>query len=106
MKTFKEFNTPAEEVVTESKLKKESIMHNGRPSSEIIAGTGFYNDEKGEMSIWVNGGSAYEFDFDLDAAKKIRDLGYKEQQKLAADIAVKVSKLVEKEIQALEKKFK
>ncbi len=92
--------------ITEAKINKDSYMFNGRPSSEIIANSGRYgNPDRGDFSIWVNGGSAYAFEFNPVAANTINDLDWKEKDKLASEIAVKVAKLVEKEVQKLEKKF-
>jgi hypothetical protein len=88
-----------------AKLVKDSIMFNGRVSSEINVGTEY--DRTPKFSIWINGGTAYEFSgFDAGALAKIREMGWKEQEALASEIAAKVAKAVEKEVKDLEKKLR
>ncbi len=88
--------------VNEATLKKDSIMFNGAPSAELqVSGR-----ESNVISLWVNGGTAYEFESTPEFGLVINGMKYPERKKLGQDIALKVAKLIEKEITDLEKKLK
>ena len=81
------------------KLDQNSYLFNNRPSSELITQSGRYGDETDcEISLWVNGGSAYRFKTSNEAVDKIDALDYKSQEKLAERIALKVAQTIEIEV--------
>lgn len=93
------------EYLDEAKLNKSSYLHNGAPSQEITARVSDFDEDKGELGIWVNGGSAYRFGISKKAAENLRELGYKELNKIGESIALKVAKLIDVEINKIEKKY-
>ena len=88
------------------KLNRDSILFNERVSAEIITNDNKYGVEKGELSIWINGGSAYELDIDIEVARKLQEMNYKVRDEIASKIAERISEVVELEIKRLEKELK
>ena len=99
MKSFREY-------LNEGKLDKESIMHNGYPSRDI-----FFDERKGILKIWLNGGTAYEIKTSPDIVGKMRNAFYDDQsgkltKKYLDELALDVADFIEKEVTKWEKDFK
>lgn len=83
------------------KLNENSYLFNDRPSSELIVATNKYGDKENcELSLWVNGGSAYRFETNSEIANKVDALDFRTKEKLAERIALKVAETIRLEIEA------
>jgi len=81
------------------KINEDSIMFNGKASSELLTQSGRYGNEADcEISLWINGGSAYRFKTSNEAVDKIDALDYRAKEKLAEHIALKVAETIEIEV--------
>ena len=80
-------------------FNKNSIMHNGSPSSDFsISQTGFKSDNA-RISLYVNGGSAYEFTANIGNERIAEVQDRDKLTKIGEDIALKVANLIQKEVE-------
>jgi len=88
-------------------LVLSSVMFDGKLSASITVRKGRvatenFNAVEPTLSLWVNGGSSWDFNISRELADRLEDLSAVEQQAIARDIASKVSISIQGEITALE----
>jgi len=104
MSAFREWLRESE--LNESKLDKSSIMSGGTPSRDISLDT-----KKGEIGIWLNGGSKYSLKLESYIVSNMREKFYgdesdKYMEKYLDKLAIDVAEFITKEVTKWEKDFK
>lgn len=104
MVSFREWLVDAK--LNESKLDKSSIMSGGTPSRDITLDV-----KKGEIGIWLNGGSKYSLKLESDIVGNMRNKFYgdesdKYMEKYLDKLAIDVAEFIAKEVTKWEKDFK
>ena len=99
MKTFREF-------LNEGRLDKSSIMNGSNPSRDIS-----FDERRGTIKVWVNGGSGYEIKTSPEVVEKMRSVFVSEEydtfmKKYVDKLALDVADFIEKEVTKWEKDFK
>lgn len=100
MKTFREY-------LAEAKLDKTSIMNGSHISRDIN-----FDERKGEIKIWLNGGSWYTIKLAPEIVKNMRDKFYsvdegaKYMSKYLDKLAEDTAEFITKEVTKWEKDFK
>jgi hypothetical protein len=99
MKSFREY-------LNEGKLDKSSFMSGTNPLRDIN-----FDERKGIIKVWVNGGTAYEIKTTPEIVKNMRekffsDEGSEYMKKYVDNLAFGVAEFIEKEVNKWEKNFK
>ena len=81
-----------------AKFIKDSMMANGKVSSRLLISSDALKNSTSEINLWVNGGSPYIFTIKGDT-DRLEDIKGTELNIISTQIAIKVSKLIEKEVQ-------
>ena len=107
MKSFREWlNESKNKEINEGQLDKSSIMSGSSPSRDIN-----FNARKGEIGIWLNGGSKYVIKIQPETINNMyekfnSDESDKYMAKYVDKLAVDVAEFIAKEVSKWEKDFK
>jgi hypothetical protein len=81
------------------KFKEDSIIFNGKPSGEVSIIQRMKTEGESKISVWVNGGNAYEFTTSKEIPIEVAHKYMGRSSEFAVKLAEKVAKFITKEIQ-------